>query len=201
MIKISKDLKRHAREFVDALRNLKFEKNDFGLYFPMQGALIQAHGLYEHGVNGKDWRLDANLLPTEGLTYLMSLLGAGTKLTPWYIALYSGAYTPTSGLTAANFTSTTTEITSGSEGYTESTRVTWTPGTAASGSINNTASPAAFTIITASTLTVNGVGMLSASAKGATTGTLVSATRFSAARSLNNTDVFQVKYTLSLTSS
>lgn len=206
MFKLSNDLKRHAGELKHALANLMFDRSPEGLIVPSMGANIVARGVYEHRVrkaNGviTPWVADANLLPTEGLTYLASLLGAGSKLTPWYIALYAGAVSPSSGWTAANFASTASEITSGAEGYSEANRVTWTPGTASAGAIHNTASPAAFTIVTASTLVVNGVGMLSALAKGATSGTLVSATRFAAQRTLNNTDVFEIKYTISLTSS
>jgi hypothetical protein len=201
MLTFSKDLQRHAKELFAALRGQKFETNQHGLYVPSMGAQILARGLYEHRVNGGEWVADANLIPTEGLTYLASLYGAGSKLTPWYIALYAGAVSPTSGWTAANFASTASEITSGAEGYSEANRVTWSPAAASAGAIHNNASPASFTIVTASTLVVNGVGMLSALAKGATTGTLASATRFAAQRTQNNTDVFDIKYTLSLTSS
>ena len=133
MLKLSQDLKRHARELFAALKSLKFETNQSGLYVPSMGAQIVARGLYEHRVNGGAWAADYNLLPTEGLTYIASLFGAGTKLTPWYIALYAGAYSPAAGLTAANFTATASEITSGAEGYSEANRVAWVPGTASAG--------------------------------------------------------------------
>ena len=71
---------------------------------------------------------------------------------------------------------------------------------AATNSITNTASKAAFTIATASSLAVNGAGLHSASAKGATTGVLASATKFSATRTLFNADVFTLAYTITLTS-
>lgn len=203
MFNIDPGLARHAREFLRALVNHKYERSENGVYFP--DSRVVAHGLYEHrivrGGYAMPWVCDANLLPTEGLTYLMSLLGAGTKLTPWYIALYAGAISPAAGWVASGFTATASEITSGSEGYSEANRVTWTAGTASAGAISNTASPAEFTIVTATQLTVNGIGMLTAQAKGATTGTLLSATRFASARLLNNTDLFHVKYTLGLTSS
>jgi hypothetical protein len=201
MLKLSNDLKRHFGELKRALANQLFDQTPEGLIVPAMGATIRASGLYEHRVNGGVWVADPNLLPTEGLTYLASLFGAGTKLTPWYIALYAGAIAPAAGWTAANFSSTASEITSGAEGYSQANRVEWVPGTASAGAIHNTASPASFTIVTASALVVNGIGMLSAAAKGATTGTLASATRFAAQRTLNNADVFEIKYTLSLTSS
>ncbi len=189
------------------LDNLKLVRRKSGLLIPtVDGSRVQAFGNYTHRVrqaNGivTPWVTDSNLLPTEGLTYLAGILGSTSKIATWYMALYAGAYSPAAGLTAANFTSTTSEITSGSEGFTEANRVTWTPDAAAAGAIVNDATPAAFTIITATALTVNGAGLLSAQAKGATTGTLLSATRFSSARSLNDDDVFEIKYTITLTSS
>lgn len=193
-----KDLVKHSREFAAYLRNHQYETTDAGLVFPKAHAV--ASGMYAHRVNGGEWSYDPNLLPSEGLTYLLSLLGAGTKLTTWYLAPYSGAISPSANWTAATFSSTASEITSGTEGYTNATRPTWTPGTAAADTINNNASPVTFTIITASTLSINGVGMLSASAKGATTGVLLSATRFAATRTFADDDLFDVKYAVSLTS-
>jgi hypothetical protein len=193
-----KDLVKHSPEILAYLRNHQYETSDAGIVFPKAHAV--ASGMYAHRVNGGEWSYDPNLLPSEGLTYLLSLLGAGTKLTTWYIAPYAGAVSPGANWTAATFASTATEITSGTEGYTNATRPTWTAGTAAADTINNNASPVTFTIITASTLVMNGVGMLSESAKGAATGKLLSATRFSAARSFATGDLFDVKYAVSLTS-
>lgn len=201
---LSKDLRKHAGEFLRAFRNNKYEESPAGVLFPESNAL--AYGVYAHRVrraNGEitPWEVDKNLLPTEGLTYLLSLLGAGSKLPNWYIALYAGAISPTNLWTAAGFASTASEITSGTEGYSESNRVAWVPGTAAAAAINNNSSPASFTIVTASNLTVNGAAMLSVSAKGSTSGTLLSATRFGSTRTFGNTDVFDIKYGIALTSS
>lgn len=186
------------------LENLKLVRTESGLLVPADD--LVAWGCYTHRVRRRDgsvtpWVTDKNLIPTEGLTYLAGLLGATAKISTWYMALYSGAYTPAAGLTASNFASTASEITSASEGYTEANRVTWSPDAASAGAINNNSTPASFTIETASTLTVNGAALLSAQAKGATTGTLLSATRFASARSLNDGDVFEIKYSVTLTSS
>jgi len=200
MFTLARDLKKHAREFLKALTTLKFEKTPTGIWFPEQRAM--ARGMYVHDVNGLDLRMDPNLLPTEGLTHMLAVeIGATAKAAGWYLALYSGAISPASGWTAASFAGTATEITSGSEGYTNSTRPAFTAGTASAASIDNNASKAAFTIATASTLTVNGVAMLSDSAKGSTSGTLLSASRFASARTFNNADVFNIGYAVALTSS
>lgn len=199
MVKMNKSLAAHIREFRDAAANLMFEITPNGVWFPKQHAMLQVQGEYAHRVNGGDWVIDKNLIPTEGLTYLMGLLGATSKEAAWYIALYAGAVSPAAGWTSANFSSTASEITSGTEGYSQANRVTWSPAAAAAGAINNNASPASFTIVTASSLIVNGVGMLSAAAKGATTGVLVSASRFGAQRELFDTDVLDIKYAISAT--
>jgi hypothetical protein len=78
--------------------------------------------------------------------------------------------------------------------------VTWVPGTAAAAAVNNNSSAASFTIATATTLVVNGVGMLSTAAKGDATGKLLSAARLPSARSFANTDSYDVKYGITLTS-
>lgn len=201
---LSKDLRKHAGEFLRAFQNRKYEETPEGVLFPEQQA--KAYGVYAHRVRRATgeitpWVVDRNLLPTEGLTYLLSLLGAGSKLPTWYVALYAGAISPTNLWTASNFASTASEITSGTEGYSQSNRVTWVPGTAAAAAIDNNSSPATFTIVTASNLTVNGAAMLSATAKGATTGTLLSATRFGSTRTFASTDNFDIKYGIALTSS
>lgn len=194
-------LKKYAGEFIAALASHKYERtgDGRGLYFPKAKAFIS--GAYIHDVNGQDERIDHNLLPDEGLIYLLSAgLNNGTKFATWYLSLYAANYTPLAGLTAASYPATASEITSNTEGYTESTRPVWTPTTPTTPLIDNLANKAAFTIATASSLTVNGAALLSEATKGAITGKLVSATKFSAARTLYNTDVFNLAYRVQLTS-
>ena len=195
-----RDLQKHASEFRRYLRNGQYERTLNGILFPR--ACAEAAGGYYHDVNGQDARWDKNLLPDEGLTYLLLAgLGNGTKLGVWYLSLYAANYTPLAGLTAASYPATASEITSGTEGYTETTRPVWTPTTPTTPLIDNLANKAAFTIATASSLTVRGAALLSESAKGAVTGKLASATKFSADRVLYNTDVFNLAYRVVLTSS
>lgn len=196
---IDRDLLKHKREFAAALRNHQYEVSDAGIHFPKQG--VMAQGVYEHDVNGTDARRDSNIVVTEGLNNLLGVALNGIVATPtWYFGLFSANVTPVNTWTAANFTANATEITSNTEGYSQTTRVAFVEAAASGGSINNTASKAAFTIATASTVTVWGAGLLSLNTKGGTTGTLMSAAKFSAARTLYNTDVFNLGYTLSLTS-
>jgi hypothetical protein len=195
-----RDLQKHAGEFGRYLRNNQFEvTDDGGIHFARAAAVAQ--GGYLHDVNGLDERFDKNLLPDEGLIYLLSVgLNNGTKLATWYLSLYAANYTPLAGLTAASYPATASEITSNTEGYTESTRPVWTPTAPTTPLIDNLANKASFTIATASSLTVNGAALLSEATKGAVTGKLVSATKFSSARTLYDTDVFHLAYRVQLTS-
>lgn len=196
---LDRDLQKHAGEFGRYLRNKQYETTDTGVLFPK--ASVIAQGGYLHDVNGEDQRFDPNLLPDEGLVYLLLAgFGNGTKLGAWYLSIYAANYTPLPGLTAASYPATASEIVSNTEGYTEGTRPVWTPTAPTTPLIDNLANKAAFTIATASSLTVNGAALLSEATKGAVTGKIGSATKFSTARVLYNTDVFNLAYRVTLTS-
>ena len=198
---LDRDLQKHAGEFGSYLRNNQFEVTDSGaIMFARAGAL--AAGVYVHDVNGADEREDGNILPDEGLIYLLSVgLNNGTKIPTWYLSLYAANYTPLPGLTAASYPATASEISSAVEGYSEATRPIWLATAPTTPALSNLANKAAFTIVTASSLTVNGLALLSEATKGAVTGKIASATKFDAARTLYNTDVFNVAYRIQLTSS
>lgn len=188
---------KHAREFLRYMRNFQYERTDTGISFPR--ANLSISGVYTHWVNDEDPVEDTNLIVDQGLIYLLNVGSAGgTQISSWYLAPFNGGSAVGASWTAANFTSNAQEITSGSEGYSEANRVLWDPDSVdvAGTYIENLTTPGSFTIVTASTLTVTGAGLLSANGKGATTGTLLSATRFAAARTLNDTDVFNVRYRL-----
>jgi len=196
---LSQELQKHAGEFKAALSANKFEHSDQGIFFPKAKVFIA--GAYVHDVNGEDERTDPNLLPNEGLMYLLTVgLYNGAKLATWYLSLYAANYTPLAALTAASYPATASEITSNIEGYTEATRPIWTPSAPANNIIDNLANKAAFTIETASEVVVNGAALLSDATKGAITGKLVSATKFAAARTLYDTDVFNLAYRVQMTS-
>lgn len=193
-------LQAHAAEFARYVRNKQYEIAPDGILFTK--ACAKGIGLYEIDTNGSNIEFAPNLLPDESLLYLLSVgFVNGTKLPNWYLALYAANYTPLPALTAASFPATASEITSNTEGYTESTRRPWTGVLGVTPMADNVASKAAFTIATASTLTVNGIAMLSESAKGAVTGKIASATKLPTARTFYDTDVFNVGYRAALTSS
>lgn len=198
-MKISTSGLKRLPEIAAALAAGNVEQTASGVLFPTMAALVS--GMYVHDVNGADERTDHNLVTIEGLNYMLNTsLRAQTPETAWFLALFAGNVAPQASWTAANFTANSTEIVSSSQGYTETTRRPWTAPAAVNGNVTNTASKASFTIAATSTLTVNGGGLLSASAKGGTTGVLMSASKFATARNLENGDIFNLGYALTLTS-
>lgn len=193
---LNADLNRHRREVARALAAHKYDKTDAGLFIPGMHATVG--GVFDHWLNHADHQVDPNLVPTQGLDWVLSVLVKNsTPVATWYIAPFEGNYTPAAGLTAATFTATATEFTS----YDEAARVEFNEGAVSGGSVSNSANKADFTISTGVTnKALYGVALLSASAKSATTGTILAATRFAATRLVNATDVLTVQYTLTLTS-
>lgn len=81
--------------------------------------------------------------------------------------------------------------------YSAGTRIAPTWGTASAGSIDNSASPAKFTMT--GTATVNGIFMATGSTKGSTgtTGVLLSEVSFGTKRTVASGDIISVTYTMS----
>lgn len=128
-----------------------------------------------------------NLVPVEGLNYFIGAALAGTtQATQHYAALYEGNYTPIPSITAAAMVAAATECTT----YSNSTRVLWVPGTIAAGRVDNVASRAEFTAT--ADKTVYGGFITSSSAKGSTSGRLVSAVRFSSPKAFSTGSVLRV---------
>lgn len=151
----------------------------------------------EHVRKGKILSVEKvkNLVPTEGLNYILeAALRSGTVLPNWFVALFEANYTPVAGVTAATFPAAATESTA----YDEATRVAWVSAAAAAGVVTNAANKAVFTIN--ATKTIYGIAMSSASAKGATTGALVSVAKFAAAKNVVATDVLNVTSSITMTS-
>jgi hypothetical protein len=166
-----------------------------GVLAPKAGIFVQ--GVYRDFIDGELVGETPNLITAEGMNYLLNAGCRGaTQKTQWYMALFSGTTAPAESLTAADFASTQSEITSATEGYTEAARPEWITVDSDNKELTNAASVASFTVATATTLTVRGVGILSTSAKGATTGTLLSAAAYQTPRTLNNGVAYDVTYLL-----
>lgn len=149
---------------------------------------------YEHFRDGEliDRWEEKNIVVDTGLNYILDAALSGAAVnTTHYIGLFSNNYTPISSTVITNLTEVTTK-------YTEGTRPTWVEAGVSAKTITNTASPAVFTFNTAETL--YGAFLSSSNVKGGTTGTLISASKFSASRSMLIGDILNVTYTLTTSS-
>lgn len=164
------------------------------------GKGITAKGEYFDRINGGEWTRTENLIPTEGLAHILNVaLGTTPKPASYHLALFSAAAQPQASWTAASFASTASEIVSMTEGYSAATRPNWTPANTSTNSIDNMAAVAKVTMKTASSLTVQGAAMLTSSAKGGTTGALISASKYASPRVFQDGDTYEIGYRISLT--
>lgn len=130
-----------------------------------------------------------NIITNEGLNHVLDVvLSGGTQDTTWFVLLTDGTPTVAAGDTLASHGGWT-EVTA----YDETNRVAFVDGGAASQSLDNSASPATFTIDSDST-TVGGAGL--AGVNTGTSGVLFSVGAFSAGdKSLDDNDTLDVTLT------
>lgn len=144
-----------------------------------------------------DYERTANIVPTEGLNFFLnSALTGGVAYSAWYVGIFENNYTPLAGDTMVTFLggSKATECTA----YTSTNRISWVYDTVASGAISNTTTKAEFTMN--ATKTIYGGFLTQGQAKGATTGPLVSAVKFSAAKSVESGDILRILAGITMTS-
>ena len=169
--------------------NTAFDKSKIGGYFT-----------FEHIRDGQviDRWYDSNIVVDEGLNYILdAALSGATAHTTHYLGLFKNNYTPISSNVMATFPGAGVALEANSE-YNEATRRTWNEAGVSAKTITNSASPATFTFNT--TVTIYGAFLSSDSTKAGTTGTLVSAAKFSSARSMLANDVLNVTYTITASS-
>jgi hypothetical protein len=136
-----------------------------------------------------------NLVVNQGLNSLLDIyLGGDTAIPTWYLGLFQGNYTPVATITAAAIAATATECVD----YDEANRQTFTPAPAASQSVTNAASRAAFTFN--ATRTIYGAFLVSSSVKNGTEGVLFSAARFGTAKNVVDNDQLLLTYSFSASS-
>lgn len=133
-----------------------------------------------------------NLVTTEGKTDVLTKYFKGSSYTAaWYVGL-TGASPTFAAADVMNSHSGWTEVVA----YSESVRQTLTLGTPSSGSVDNSASKATFTI-NADGTAIGGGFITSNSTKSGTTGTLYGGAAFSGGnKTLGNTDTLTVTVTL-----
>lgn len=182
-------------EQVKKVLGLSVEASRGGLYVPKLEMFVS--GVYSTQVDQGPVHYHPNLITYQGMDVLNNIFfsasGNPGQVATWYFCPFSGNVSPTTALTAANFNSTLTELTS----YSESTRQAFVEGTSSSGVINNTGNHA---VLTASTsCTVWGMGLRSTSTKGDSSGYVFSASKFSSSETLNNSgSTLTVGYTFTL---
>ena len=144
---------------------------------------------------GKEkWReVKKNLVTTVGLNHVLSsTLDGATQITAWYVGL-KAAGSAAAGDTMASHSAWAEVV-----AYSQAVRQTLTLGTAASGSIDNTASKATYSIN--GTATVAGAFINSNSAKSGTAGTLYGVVDFGSSRAVISGDTLEVTVTLTAAS-
>ena len=135
-----------------------------------------------------------NLVTTAGKNaYLDARLKTGLASPSHFVGLVDGGSAPTfvAADTMASHAGWTENV-----GYSQGTRVAWTPGTISAGSVDNSGSVATFSIN--ATVTLAGAFLVDNSTKSGTTGTLMGEGSFSANRSLANGDTITVTITASI---
>jgi hypothetical protein len=135
-----------------------------------------------------------NLVVTAGRNkYLDATLKTGLASPAWYVGL-KGSGSVVAGDTMASHSGWTELVP-----YSNANRPTWTPGSIASGSVDNSASKAAFSINASAT--VVGCFMADNNTKSGTSGTLFGGGDFGTSRGVESGDTLNVTVTCSLTSS
>lgn len=157
-----------------------------------QAALDRFLDRYGHVVARDQAR---NLVTDIGARYVINTVypapGDTAVLPQWYIGL-RGAGTPANGDTMASHP-TWSELT----GYSQSTRPAFVPATATTGrSLSNAASRAIFT--PTSSFTATGTFLVNNSAKGGSTGTLMSVSALGAPRALNASQTYRLQATIAV---
>lgn len=187
------------RELNRDLTNHKYEISDNGVYFPKPALHIS--GEYMIRDQGKEPEYFPNLIPTAGLSHILErLLPGSTAIETWYLSIFTADATVSSSMTGADYPTTTSELTSNTEGYTEPTRPQWQPGAVSNGMVDSYATPAQFTIATATQVIIRGIGLHQFDTKGDITGLLLSVTKLPQARTYYNGDVFDLGYRISISS-
>lgn len=175
---------------------MDFKRSAGGLLVP---AALAVGGTFhvEHVRDGEviDREDIHNLVVNQGLDYILNLtLNAASQVPAWYLGIFEGNYTPVAGLTAATVTANATESTAFNEGA----RQAYQGAASAGQSVTNSANKATFTMN--ATKNIYGAFLVSAQALSATTGTLLAAAKFAAAKAVNSGDQLLLTYTFNAAS-
>lgn len=176
---------------------MEYKRTNGGILMPDTKLLLGGKFIGQLVRDGKiidEWE-DNNLVTNEGLDHVLDVIfHGGTQVGTWYLGVFEGNYTPVATVTAATITSASTECTA----YDESTRQAYVEAAPSSQSITNSANKGTFTFN--ATKTIYGAFLASASAKSATSGTLLAAARFSSSKAVVDNDQLLLTYTFGASS-
>jgi len=160
--------------------------------------LCRTQWMVDHIRNDKviDREFVKNIVTTEGLNSLLNIMfKSGTQITSWYILIFENDYTPLATDTYASPGWTETIA------YDETTRPQWVGGTVASGSVDNSASKATFTMNATKTIyggaIVGGGTLPSTKNNTGGGGTAYAAVKFTSSKAVVATDVIKITATIS----
>ena len=195
MLNLKKSL---AQSMLASVLADNYELTDSGIVFPRES--IKISGTYRMDVDGQVTE-SKNLVTKEGMIHLLNVsLGNTPKPAAYYIALFTGSTAPALNWTGSNFAAAASELVSLTEGYTLATRIPLeTTNASADTHIDNYGKETEITFATASTIRVTGAALLTASAKGATSGVCVSASLYPGEYTFHDGNTFKVGYRLNAT--
>lgn len=176
---------------------MDFKHSAGGVLLPVSELAVGGKFVIDHMRDGEliDREELSNLVVNEGLNHILDVvLHGASPVGTWYLGLFEANYTPVATVTAATIAAAATECTA----YDESTRVAYDEAAPSGQSITNAASKATFTMN--ATKTIYGAFLVSASAKSATTGVLLSAARFGSSKAVVDDDQLLLTYTFSASS-
>lgn len=169
-----------ARDALRAIANRKAEFTESGLFIPGANMLTFGHFSARYAPPGEDFgptTIGANRVVKEGLIHALNLIANHISPVGWYLAPFSGDVAVSADWKGSTFAAAATEFTA----YTNATRVPWTTvQAAATPQVGNAAALAASTITfnAGGPYTIRGLGLLTNSGKGSSTGSLFAASRF-----------------------
>jgi hypothetical protein len=164
------------------------------------GCLAKLGFVYHCEVVAPDGRVlseivQKNLIPQVGMDLLAGFIrGQGALVSNWYVGVYAGNFVPSSATAAADLPTNAGEATN----YSQATRPLWDNAYDGTSVIGNLASRAEFTF--AADTRLYGGFLVSSSAKGGNTGTLLSIARFATPQDVPAGSTFRVGVTITLLS-
>lgn len=193
-------LRRWGNHVAAALRQGRFRPDGEGGIILFDDKRLHGEYFYRPRPDVNELAFSPNLIVDQGIMQALGVMFyTDSKIANWYLTMFSGATTPTANLTASNAPATLDEITSTTEGFSNTTRPAWTPSAPAANVINNDASMATFNIVATTSINATGGMLVSSDVRGGTGGVLWSAGLFDNARELFNAEPFQLGYQTSLT--